>query len=54
MDEGDGVVGEQWVGASGEVEVVSEVAGGGFEVHAGQAVAERDPLVQRGAMSTST
>lgn len=48
MDGGDGVVGEQCVGASGEPEVVADVVGGVGRVHPGDGVAGGDALVQGG------
>jgi hypothetical protein len=48
VDERDGVVGEQRVGAAGELQVVLDVAGGLGQVHAVQVVAQPDALVQRG------
>jgi hypothetical protein len=54
VEAGDGVVGEQWVGAAGECDVVLEVVGGLGEVHRGQAVEDADALVERGVMSIST
>ena len=48
MQEGEGVVGEQGVGAAGEGEMVGDVAGGLGQVHAGQGVAQGDALVEGG------
>ncbi len=47
VETGDGVVGEQGVGAASEGEVVLEVVGGLGEIHRGQAVADANPLVER-------
>jgi len=43
-----GVVAEQWVAAADELEVVGEVVAGLGFGHAGQCVAQRDPLVEGG------
>ena len=48
MESGDGVVGEERVVASGEREVVAEVAGGFGEVHRFELVADRDALIEGG------
>ena len=48
MDERDRVVGEQRVGAAGELEVVGQVAFGFGLAHPGHRVTQRDPLVQGG------
>src|SRR6266545_4292684 len=45
---GDGVVGEQRVGAARQVQVVGQVGGGLGQVHRGQGVAGGDALVERG------
>jgi hypothetical protein len=44
----DRVLGEQRVLAAGQLEVMMQVAGGLGVSHAGQLVADRDPLIQRG------
>src|SRR5215218_41205 len=44
----DGVVAEQGVGAAGELEVVADVGDGLGQVHAVQVVAQRDALVEGG------
>ena len=48
VDQGGGVVGEQLVAAPGQFQVVGQVVAGLGFGHPGQAVAQRDPLVQRG------
>src|SRR6266581_9584891 len=48
VDEGDGVVAEQGVGAAGEAEVVGDVPAGLLGGHGGHGVAQGDPLVQGG------
>jgi hypothetical protein len=48
VDQGDGVVAEQRVRAAGDLHVVRDVVTGLFRCHAGQGVADRDPLIQRG------
>src|SRR6266536_1263961 len=45
---GDGVVGEQWLGAAGQVQVVGQVGGGFGQVHGGDGVAGGDALVEGG------
>src|SRR6266511_4642717 len=45
---GDGVVGEQWLGAAGQVQVVGQVGGGVGQVHGRQGVAGGDALVEGG------
>src|SRR6266704_3917435 len=45
---GDGVVGEQRLGAAGEVQVVGQVGGGLAKVHGWQGVAGGDALVEGG------
>jgi len=47
VEERDGVVGEELVFSSGELEVVSDVLVGFPGVHAFELVAQRDPLVER-------
>src|SRR6266542_3571240 len=46
VDERDGVVGDECVGAAGEFEVVVQVAGGFGAGHAGEGVADGDALVE--------
>src|SRR6266516_2235054 len=46
MDQGEGVVGEQGVGASGDLQVVADVAGGLLAGHAVHLEADRDALVE--------
>lgn len=53
MDEGDRVVGEQGVGAAGDLDVVADVVGGVGWVHAGDGVAHRDALIEGGQDSQS-
>ena len=48
MDDGDGVAAEKGVGPAGDFQVVGEVAGGVLGCHAGEGVADADPLVQGG------
>src|SRR6266542_3954683 len=48
VDERDGVVGDECVGAAGEFEVVVQVAGGFGAGHAGEGVADGDALVEGG------
>ena len=48
VDQPDGVVGEQCVVASGQLEVVAQVAGGLFVGHGRHRVAQPDALVERG------
>src|SRR6266496_5479976 len=48
VDEVDRVVGEQGVGAAGEGEVVTDVAGGLVGVHAGHVVSDGDALLEGG------
>jgi hypothetical protein len=48
VESGDGVVGEEGFVASGEGEVVAEVAGGVGEVHGLELVAGGDALIERG------
>src|SRR6266498_1773701 len=45
---GDGVVGEQRLGAAGQVQVVGQVGGGLGQVHGGDGVAGGDALVEGG------
>ena len=44
----NGAVGEEADFAAGESQAVGEVVGGLGSVHAGEFVAQRDPLVERG------
>src|SRR6266536_1960761 len=48
VQSGDGVVGEQRLGAAGEVQVVGQVGGGLGKVHGWQGVAGGDALVEGG------
>ena len=48
VDAGDGVVGEQRVGAAGELEVVGDVVAGLGLAHGRHGVAQRDALVEGG------
>ena len=48
VDQCDGVVGEQRVGAAGELQVVADVAGGFLAGHAGHVAAHGDALFERG------
>jgi hypothetical protein len=48
VDEGDGVVAEEGVAASGDGEVVADVAGGFVSGHAGHVVTDADALVESG------
>ena len=51
VDQRGGVVGEQGVGASGEGQVVAQVAGGLLAGHAGHVVADGDALVEGGELA---
>ena len=48
VDQRDGVVGEQGVGAAGELDVVVDVVGGFLAGHAGHVAAHGDALFERG------
>ena len=48
MDQPDGVLGEQGVGAAGDFAVMADVVGGVGAAHPGDVVADRDALIQRG------
>ena len=48
MDQRDRIVGEQGVGAAGDFAVMADVVGGVGAAHPGDAVADRDALIQRG------
>src|SRR6266571_2668508 len=48
VEERGGVVGEERVVSAGEREVVAEIGGGLFGAHAGELVAEGEPLVEGG------
>src|SRR6266571_2318438 len=48
VDEGDGVVAEQRVGAAGELEVVGDVSGGLLGGHGGHGIPDGDALVEGG------
>ena len=47
VDAADGVVGEEWVAASGEAEVVGDLARALLGAHRRDRVAQRDALVER-------
>ena len=47
MNQGDGILGEQGVGAAGDLGVMADVVGGVSWTHAGQGVAHGDALIQR-------
>ena len=48
VDQGHRVVGEQRIGAAGDLGVMADVVGGVSWTHAGQGVAHGDALIQRG------
>ena len=48
VDDGDRVVGEQGVGAAGDLDVVGDLVGGVGRVHPGDGVAHRDALIESG------
>jgi hypothetical protein len=54
VQSGAGVVGDQWIGPSGQRQVMTDVTDRFAQIHRRQLVAYGDALIERGVMSNST